>query len=419
MSLILGLLAAAILAFGVVAALAVIVKRPDLGILLIVGNMVMAAQSSSYSVSAGPLTIYVADATCLVLVLAAALTHRSYEVRIKLALPVVVWIALWTLALASGVVLLGLQQAMNEGRGVVYTLAVVVWAWRVFPDKASIERALFKATSVGIIGLGVVSAYHIASYGIGNASELRFDAATNSYVQSRALNSGQSLFLLLSLILRFGERSRVSSLYSPLNLGAVGMIIVAQNRSVWVAALVSLVVLVAMNPRAGKAILGVIALLVGASAIGEIATGAVSDVLRGLSLSLADRGTYDGRVQGWVALLREFGNAGGLPWLIGEPVGSGFRRFQDGQFVEFSPHNWYITTLLRTGGLGLLALLGVLISTARAKNLPRGIPVAITLALAMYFWAYNLEWYVVVFPLWIHMAHGPRRGVSRVAEAYV
>jgi O-antigen ligase len=46
-----------------------------------------------------------------------------------------------------------------------------------------------------------------------------------------------------------------------------------------------------------------------------------------------------------------------VSWLIGEPFGSGFARRVEGMEVVLEAHNYYLTTLLRTGIIGLVALI--------------------------------------------------------------
>ena len=63
--------------------------------------------------------------------------------------------------------------------------------------------------------------------------------------------------------------------------------------------------------------------------------------------------------------------------MTGEPFGAGFLRLVEGSEVVASPHNFYIEILLRTGALGLLALLaltvGLLVATWRRSTEDAGV----------------------------------------------
>ena len=74
--------------------------------------------------------------------------------------------------------------------------------------------------------------------------------------------------------------------------------------------------------------------------------------------SAVGTGTLDWRIQGWSELLSGLSN-GPAQWLVGEPLGSGFAREVQGSEVQAEPHNFYVTTLLRTGVVGLLALIAL------------------------------------------------------------
>jgi O-antigen ligase len=82
-------------------------------------------------------------------------------------------------------------------------------------------------------------------------------------------------------------------------------------------------------------------------------------------------GTLDWRIQGWSELVEGW-SKDPVDWVVGQPFGSGFARTIQGSEVEAEPHNFYITTLLRTGVVGALAFIllyvGLLRRLWRAGN---------------------------------------------------
>ena len=48
-----------------------------------------------------------------------------------------------------------------------------------------------------------------------------------------------------------------------------------------------------------------------------------------------------------------------VDWVIGEPFGTGFAREVQGTEVLADPHNFYVTTLLRAGAVGFVALIAL------------------------------------------------------------
>ncbi len=84
--------------------------------------------------------------------------------------------------------------------------------------------------------------------------------------------------------------------------------------------------------------------------------------------------------------------------LFGEPMGSGYGRFEgEGRWVEYAPHNWYVTLLLRVGVAGL-AVFVVLIVGAFAGALGRRDMLAATIVatVTVFGWAYSVPWYACI-----------------------
>ena len=75
--------------------------------------------------------------------------------------------------------------------------------------------------------------------------------------------------------------------------------------------------------------------------------------------AFSDRSTFTGRIEGWQELVGEWSRGDLAGYLIGSPFGSGYARVQQGGVVTWTPHNYYLQTLLRTGVIGVFALIAV------------------------------------------------------------
>jgi hypothetical protein len=76
-------------------------------------------------------------------------------------------------------------------------------------------------------------------------------------------------------------------------------------------------------------------------------------------------GNLDWRVQGWSDLVTAWSHSP-TEWAIGQPIGSGFARQIEGIETTAHPHNFYIEIMIRTGVVGLVALIVLTAGLLRA-----------------------------------------------------
>jgi hypothetical protein len=76
-------------------------------------------------------------------------------------------------------------------------------------------------------------------------------------------------------------------------------------------------------------------------------------------------GNLTWRVEGWEALVEAWSHSS-TDWAVGQPVGSGFARQVEGLETNVHPHNFYIEILVRTGVVGLVALVALTVGLLRA-----------------------------------------------------
>jgi O-antigen ligase len=82
----------------------------------------------------------------------------------------------------------------------------------------------------------------------------------------------------------------------------------------------------------------------------------------------AHHSSFADRYLGWEALLGEWWAKGNiLTYVLGQPFGSGYYRkiaeFGASHSAEYTPHNFYVQTLLRTGVAGLTLFLSLVMAT--------------------------------------------------------
>jgi hypothetical protein len=134
-----------------------------------------------------------------------------------------------------------------------------------------------------------------------------------------------------------------------------------------------------------------------------ILSGSMPQILSQLASAATDSGTYDARVRSWTNLIAQSELNGPLDVIFGQPMGIGYGRFEGaGRWVVFAPHNWYVTTYLRTGvaGLSLLLLFVAIVLVKLLRSRTNMAAIAIVIAVTVYGWSYSWPWYLGLFYGW-------------------
>jgi O-antigen ligase len=142
-------------------------------------------------------------------------------------------------------------------------------------------------------------------------------------------------------------------------------VMLLDRRTVWLAMLVGVVVLLLRNRRFGRRAL---LLLGGAALVTAFVFAAFPGGGSGqepLARSATSGGTLTWRVEGWSELVSSW-SENPANWLVGQPFGSGFERRVEGSEVLSHPHNFYLETMLRSGVIGLVALIALTAGLLRA-----------------------------------------------------
>jgi hypothetical protein len=326
------------------------------------------------------------------------------------------WVGLGILLLTSlgrGLTDNSFGSTMNEFRSFLYPYATLTWAMSLKWKSQRTNLLIRKAGLVLGWALAIVAAYHAVLYGFGSASGF-VDAGTGLEQTTRPLVSGQALVLLMCAMVCvwYWRRLKQSSLLVSAVVFLL-VVVIAQQRTVWAVALAAVAV-VFLSSRAGTktriVAFGLVAAWLGAFILeARIAP----ELLTHLGESVSDSGTYNARVRSWLNLIDQSVASGYGNVIFGQPMGTGFGRFEGvGRWVEFAPHNWYVTIYLRVGVLGLLLLAVFLVTTLigalRRRSNMAG--TAILIAVIVYGWSYSWPWYVGIFFGWAVTASTSQQG---------
>ncbi|WP_062379501.1 O-antigen ligase family protein [Demequina pelophila] len=408
-----------------------IARRPRLGMALMALLIALDYQFQNWPplLSLGGIAISVVDVTAATLLLAAMLGGRgSLGARIppftRLAIAGIITMVL--LSLVLGVTTYGLGPAANDARGWVYIVVIGFWTYRVScgnPDwRLEWENwLLWPAAAVAVVGLS-----NIAMHGLGSASTQTRDAYGEVIAAGRPLTSHQAIFLAIGAVVLI-ERWRVSKgnwrLAGALVLGV--MLVLAQHRSVWVAA--AAMGLIVVLRSLGRRPLETAAALIAVASAAALSWRLILQTSLGslLDVSASDTRTYEGRQYDWQYLMAERAADPVFVQLVGQPFGTSWERpLESGGVVTYAPHNWYVSTGLQLGALGAAALVliigGAVVRAMRADAPLPAFPVL--LGLTAFFWTYNMKWFTTPVLVWAVLVtlkpagdggDPPRRGIAR------
>lgn len=271
---------------------------------------------------------------------------------------VLIFLGLLTVvSLLLGVVSQGADAAVNEFRSYLSFLGPALYFSTVAGNRdtrSGILRAWFGA-GVGIAVVVVLRwAGQIAGIPLGV-----FEAAYDAVI--RVLDGPQTMFVATcAMVLVLPGLEPGATRFNKqryLGIALLLMTIVLNRRTVWLALAVALLALLLQDRRIGRRVTMVAtAGLILFVAILPVFSSGDSD--RAIAQSVTDAGTLTWRLEGWSDLLESGPDEAGH-YVIGQPFGSGYLRTVDGRDLETNPHSFYLQTFLRTGlvGVGALVLL--------------------------------------------------------------
>lgn len=303
------------------------------------------------------------------------------------------------LSLSAGLVTFSLGSAVNEFRSFIYPFAAFSWAMGVDWEGPASRKMLQNGGLILGWGLCIIALFHFSLYGFGSTSTF-VDLSTGNEQTTRPLISSQALVLLLCAFFVIDRwRKSKDFLAGASSAVFILVLILSQQRTVWACALAGgLFYLLAMkdSPKA----IAVAAVSGGAGFLAMVSASAIDPgLLARLVGAASDTGTYDARINGWTVLTDALFESGPLSVAFGAPMGSGFGRYEGARWVEYAPHNWYVTVFLRVGLIGLLFLLAFLLRglwVARYRE-ASPLPFVILGTICVYGWTYSWPWFLCFF----------------------
>jgi hypothetical protein len=274
------------------------------------------------------------------------------------------------LSLVRGVIAFGIQTSISDFRLMEFWIAAAVYFATVPPSQRLYDRIAKLWIWMTVPLMVIVLARWLAVFAgidLGVPQE-RFgaDAAI------RVLNGPYTFFLVQGFILtlpfwRQDQRARSIRIVGILLLLFV---VLLDRRTAWVALSAGIITLMVHDRRLGRramwAVVAIVGVVIGAYSTLQIAARSGVPIAQASNTASASW-----RIEGWVLLLSQWASAP-TNWFTGEPFGTSFLRLIEGSEVVAEPHNFYIEILLRTGALGLIALLaltvGLLVATWRTSS---------------------------------------------------
>jgi O-antigen ligase len=378
----------------------VLVRRADITAALLIGSTLVDAFFANAVPSLtlpGDIRLGFTDIIATIVLCAAFARLLRMRRRSSYQRWLVLFVVLLILSLMRGVIAFGIQTSVSDFRLMEFWIAAAVYFATVPPSHLVYNRIakLWVWTTVPLMAI-VLARWLDAFAGIDlGVPRERFgnDAAI------RVLDGPYTFFLAQGFILtlpfwRQDQRARSIRIVSVLLLLFV---VLLDRRTAWVALLAGIITVMIHDRRLGRRAMWAVVTILG------VVVGAYSILRRAVTLgepvaqAASNTASVTWRIEGWALLLSQWAKSP-ANWFTGEPFGTSFLRLVEGSEVVAHPHNFYIEILLRTGVLGLLALLaltvGLLVATWRISAEAGVFGSGVLTALLMM----QLIWYIAWIP---------------------
>ena len=365
-------LATAVVAWLGVLAIDKLIERPGIGAALILAMTLMQAtlvdQVPALTLPGG--TRVMVHDVVFILVFTAGLARLLRLTRFSTPQRwLVLFLLLLLISTALGVAHFGLQRGVAEFRlFFAYVSGAVYFA--TFPPSAELlDRIgrLWLAASVAMMALVCLRWLDVLggiSLGVplekfGNDAELKVIDGPYTFLLAHALILTAAFWPL-----RGKRATRLRWLAGLLLL----FVVLLNRRTVWLALIAGAAVIASQANRSGiklgrRTVVGAVSATIIVVSI-YLAISGFGAPDEALARPAVHFGTLEWRIQGWKLLLQSWW-PDPVHWVIGEPMGTGFERRIDGSVLNSEAHNFYFNALLRTGTVGLIALLGLTVGLLR------------------------------------------------------
>jgi hypothetical protein len=351
-------------------------------------------------------SVYFLDVLCVAFIIVAGMTHR--QLFSNLGTSTWLWLGLGLLlsiSLGRGLAQYSFGATMNEFRLFFYSYAALTWAMSCSWNRQMTTLLVSKGATVLGWSLTLVAVYHIALHGLGSTYGF-VDAGTGAEQTARPLVSGQSLILAMcsaTCLWLWRSLGRTRYVFYALVFGAA--VALVQQRTVWGVAVAAVAVVSIVSAPRTKAMILALTASMGIVLLLLLASTPLGDIAKELQGGATDTGTYEARVTSWLNLIEQSVRLGPEAIIFGAPMGIGFGRLEGaGRWVEFAPHNWYLTLYLRAGVVGLVLFIGFLTSTLvqAIRSRANMAIISVLVMMIVYGWSYSWLWYTCIFAGWAY-----------------
>lgn len=280
------------------------------------------------------------------------------------------WFAFVVLVLFSTITGLAVYGSTGGVQARSYFYFVVSGSYAMsFPATVVHLRAIYKTLVVVSVALVGIAIYRWIVYYLPIPALLPPSGTYNIDGAIRVIYSNHALVLAQVMVASFffSMASPSMALMRTISPLLLGMVVVLQHRSVWLAALVGVLVRTFLGRTMGRSVLSqllVVAAIASVTAIplmfSQSLSGVTDQVGASAARALSGGGTGGERLQSWGEIVKNWYKAGPRSIAIGQGFGSDNTRTvvdERGQYrkISYIAHNLYVQTLFNTGIFGLLA----------------------------------------------------------------
>lgn len=365
---------------------------------LLFGNFILSVLTRFFPNNAlfaiGPITLFNSDITIIFLLLSMIGHRQLFTVKKK---SINIAIAFSAVAIVLSFIDGGFTYGLNtwliaDIRKFLYHIILIVFASTC---DAQINIPKIKKWAKRIAYALVLYIY------VGTAVHYLFGIQLGIYADDRPLVSHYAITLVVYILYEVYEQLYNSKKPSISLATIIAIIAVIINRfnTTWVAMFVGIFVLLLFLPQKKRLLnqrnlilLCVVAvfLIVMTTSFGDSnLMSSIFETNEKFQKMGEEDTTFGTRIELWTVMLQSLNKR--TIWM-GLPMGSGYSYLYRGTLWKFDPHNGYVETIMRTGIIGCIALLGCylggFITSIRNKRI---IGAAIIAAMMVYFVAYTYE----------------------------
>jgi hypothetical protein len=316
--------------------------------------------SDPFVVSLGPIEIYMQDLLCMSLFAVAMLRLGWRNLRIPRLLYAALAFQLLLVAASfiRGAAVFGVERAGLEVREMYGFWGVTLYfaSFNLTPRRLAVVTKLCIGAAVVV---AVVAMVRLATGAVVGSTADEYEGMMRVVTASDALWMAQAAIAVLYL----AREPKSPTWMSFLSMGLFFMTLAMRHRTDMIVVLAAMLCMLVIERRNLKRAANIVyatamltVVLIVATYLG-LSQSLGTEAVKNVGDQVANSGTAEWRLEGWIALVEKQLRSP-VETAIGVPFGGGYERemkSNDGAVLSGAPHNFYVSTFVRTGILGLLA----------------------------------------------------------------